>query len=369
MVDRNQLYVTSGENPFRMTLELLRHMKPLEGIRKDARIGIKPNLVCAKPASEGATTHPEIVEGILVYLKEEGYLDIRILEGSWIGDRTEKAFRVCGYSDLSLAYQVPLVDLQKDGWTSLTIKGMELKVCNQALEVDYLINVPLIKGHCQTKITCALKNMKGLIPNQEKRRYHTMGLHKPIALLNGVLHQDLIIADAICPDPYFEEGGTPIAMNRIVAGFDPVLMDSYAAKLLGYRTEDIPYILLAEEMGIGHRLKNEKQVQMVGHLQSQDISEIKIEQKERKYLRLIEESDACSACMSNLVRAMEILSEQGLTENFADQISIGQAYRRYTGTLGVGDCTACFKNHVPGCPPDTDSIVKHLTEIAKTSSD
>ena len=33
--------------------------------------------------------------------------------------------------------------------------------------VDFLINVPVMKGHCQTKITCALKNMKGLIPNSE----------------------------------------------------------------------------------------------------------------------------------------------------------------------------------------------------------
>jgi len=363
MMDRNALYVISGENPFQMTLELLRHIKPLEGLRKDIRIGIKPNLVCAKPASEGATTHPEIVEGILVYLKEEGYRDIRILEGSWVGDRTERAFRVCGYSDLSKAYQVPLVDLQRDGWTLRTVKGMALKVCNEALEVEYLINVPLIKGHCQTKITCALKNMKGLIPDEEKRRYHTMGLHKPIALLNAVLRQDLIVADAICPDPYFEEGGSPVPMNRIVAGADPVLMDSYAASLLGYQPEEIPYILLAEELGIGQRLRDEKQIRTVGHPPMDEDAGIRIDRKERKYLRLIEEADACSACMSNLVAAMEILHEQGFIETFADQICIGQAYRRYQGELGVGDCTACFRHHVPGCPPDIGRIVRDLKRM------
>ena len=36
-----------------------------------------------------------------------------------------------------------------------------------------------------------------------------MGLHKPIAILNKIIKQHLIIADGICPDPYFEEGGRP----------------------------------------------------------------------------------------------------------------------------------------------------------------
>ena len=48
--------------------------------------------------------------------------------------------------------------------------GMELSVCRCVQDFDYLINVPVLKGHCQTRVTCALKNMKGLIPNKEKRR-------------------------------------------------------------------------------------------------------------------------------------------------------------------------------------------------------
>ena len=60
---------------------------------------------------------------------------------------------------------------------------MELEICREAKSLDFLINVPVMKGHCQTKITCALKNMKGLLPNREKRHFHAMGLHKPIAHL------------------------------------------------------------------------------------------------------------------------------------------------------------------------------------------
>jgi coenzyme F420-reducing hydrogenase gamma subunit len=77
---------------------------------------------------------------------------------------------------------------------------------------------------------------------------------------------------------------------------------------------------------------------------------------------MIEQADACSACYSNLVNALERLDESGFTENIADQICIGQAYRGYKGILGVGDCTSCFEKYMPGCPPSVDDIIKFFTE-------
>jgi uncharacterized protein (DUF362 family) len=344
-----------------MTIDLLERINPLKGKDKDIRIGIKPNLVCASPAEEGATTHPEIVEGIIIYLTKIGFNNIKIIEGAWVGDSTKRAYKVCGYEDISRRYGIPLIDLKDDGYVTKVYKGMELKICKTVFEIDYLINVPLIKGHCQTRITCALKNLKGIIPDSEKRRFHTMGLHKPIAYLNAVVRQDLIIADGICPDPYFEEGGRPVKMNRIAAGFDPVLMDSYAAKVLGYKTEDIKYIVLAESEGIGRVLKDDNDIVNI-YEDSSGADNITIVQKEKKYLNMIEEADACSACYSNLVSALEKLDELGATENIADQICIGQAYRGYKGILGVGDCTSCFEKYMPGCPPSVDDIIKFFTE-------
>ncbi|NLM26850.1 MAG: DUF362 domain-containing protein [Clostridiaceae bacterium] len=357
----SKLYIANGTQPKKMTIDLLERINPLKGKDKDIRIGIKPNLVCASPAEEGATTHPEIVEGIIIYLTKIGFNNIKIIEGAWVGDSTKRAYKVCGYEDISRRYGIPLIDLKDDGYVTKVYKGMELKICKTVFEIDYLINVPLIKGHCQTRITCALKNLKGIIPDSEKRRFHTMGLHKPIAYLNAVVRQDLIIADGICPDPYFEEGGRPVKMNRIAAGFDPVLMDSYAAKVLGYKTEDIKYIVLAESEGIGRVLKDDNDIVNI-YEDSSGADNITIVQKEKKYLNMIEEADACSACYSNLVSALEKLDELGAAENIADQICIGQAYRGYKGILGVGDCTSCFEKYMPGCPPSVDDIIKFFTE-------
>jgi uncharacterized protein (DUF362 family) len=100
--------------------------------------------------------------------------------------------------------------------------------------MDYLINVPVLKGHCQTGMTCCIKNLKGCISDSEKRRFHTMGLMKPIAALGTVLKPALQVVDSVCGDLSFEEGGNPVVANRVMLGFDPVLVDSYGAKLLGF---------------------------------------------------------------------------------------------------------------------------------------
>jgi len=357
----SKLYVANGTQPKKMTIDLLERINPLRGKSKDIRIAIKPNLVCASPAEKGATTHPEIVEGIIIYLTRNGFNNIKIIEGAWVGDSTKRAFKVCGYEDISKRYGIPLIDLKDDSYVTKVYKGMELNICKTVFEIDYLINVPLIKGHCQTRITCALKNLKGIIPDSEKRRFHTMGLHKPIAYLNAVVHQDLIIADGICPDPYFEEGGRPVKLNMIAAGFDPVLMDSYASKILGYKADAIKYIVLAESEGIGRIFKDDNDIVNI-YEDSSAADNVTIVQKEKKYLKLIEQADACSACYSNLVSALEKLDELGAAEKIADQICIGQAYRGYRGTLGVGDCTSCFEKYLPGCPPSVEDIIKFLKE-------
>ena len=165
---KNEILVIYGEEYVKMTLQLLEEagLAGQIGDRKK-RIGIKPNLVSPVPASEGATTHTEVVEGLILYLQDHGFRNLAIMEGSWVGDRTEHAFSACGYRELAGKYHVELIDAQKEQSVTVDCAGMELHICACALDVDFMINVPVMKGHCQTHITCALKNMKGLLPNSE----------------------------------------------------------------------------------------------------------------------------------------------------------------------------------------------------------
>ncbi|MGB4752990.1 MAG: iron-sulfur cluster-binding protein, partial [Bacillota bacterium] len=65
MIGKNEIRVIYGDNPKQMVKELLEAIRPEDEIDKTALIGIKPNLVVAKPASSGATTSSDIVEGLI----------------------------------------------------------------------------------------------------------------------------------------------------------------------------------------------------------------------------------------------------------------------------------------------------------------
>ena len=359
-MNKNEIYIKSGTQYKEMTKELLEACDLAAQISDmDMQIGIKPNLVSPSEASWGATTHPEVVAGIIEYLQERGYHKIAMLEGSWVGDKTAEAYEVCGYRDLSEKYQVPFWDMQKEKGIARDCQGVQLNICKRVTDVDFLINVPVLKGHCQTKITCALKNMKGLIPNTEKRRFHAMGLHKPIAHLNAGIHQDFIVVDNICGDLDFEDGGNPVVMNRVLAGMDPVLMDSYVCQVMHYDTKEVPYIGLAEALGVGSANLENARIIYCEETARKELP------KSRKVVELqdaVEEVESCSACYGYLIPALEMLKNDGLFEKLDTKICIGQGYRGKTGKLGVGACTCKFEHNINGCPPTENQIYDFLRQ-------
>lgn len=359
-MEKNQIFIKTGTKYKKMTRELLEESNLAELIGdKNKMVGIKPNLVSPSDPANGGTTHPEIVAGILEYLKENGFKNSMILEGSWVGDRTADAFEVCGYRQLCEDYDVEFYDTQKDKSDTKDCCGLELKICESVKKVDFLINVPVMKGHCQTKITCALKNMKGLIPNTEKRHFHSMGLHKPIAHLNVGIHQDFIVVDNICGDLDFEDGGNPVVMNRIWTAMDPVLVDAYVCQQLHYKVSDVPYVKLASELGVGCSDITKADIRVLGEDIQQNIPE---RRKVVEVADAVEEVDSCSACYGYLIPALDMLKQEGLLEKLHEKICIGQGYRGKTGELGVGNCTRNFKHHAEGCPPTENQIYEFLKE-------
>ena len=325
-------------------------------LRPGQAVAIKPNLVVPRPANLGATTHPELVEGIILFLQAYGIKDISIIESSAIGESTKAAFRNCGYETLAEKYGVSLFDLKNDATTTLSHNGLKLALCNRALHADFLINVPVLKSHSQTRMTCSLKNMKGCIPDSEKRRYHSLGLDKPIAALNALVKTHFCVVDGICGDLSFEEGGNPVAAGRIIAGANPVMVDSFCAELIGLRPDDIGHLKLARDLGIGEYYTEQTPVlEMNKENKTPHIK--KAARLADRYSRLIEEDSACSACYASLIYALHRLGGSVGGE----KIHIGQGFRGKSGPgIGIGNCAAGFSRHVSGCPPRAVDIVGRL---------
>lgn len=328
-------------------------------------IGIKPNLVLPSPASSGATTHPEIVEGIVCYLQAKGFRRLMILEGSWVGASTQESFRVCGYETISRKYGVPLADLKKDPVEERRSGDMVINVSRTALSVDYLINVPVLKAHCQTDLTCALKNLKGCLSDSEKRRFHSMGLHKPIAHLGAILKPGLNLVDAISGDLTFEEGGNPVQMDRIFAGKDAVLVDAYAASLLGYAPSDIAYIQMAQRLGVGSADLAKAILQEYGE-ENKRAGRFQPSGRARKLAEKVVAKEACSACYGSLIHALHRMDQAGGLHRLREQVCIGQGFRgQVCSGIGVGACASGLTSSIGGCPPTARSISVFLEQQLK----
>ena len=372
-------------------------------------IALKPNLVTTTPPEEGATTHPEILAGVIEYLQAHGFRDITVMESAWVGARTEDVFQICYHNRVCEKYGVPFLDMKKDTYTTYDAAGMDIAVCDRAMAVDFMINLPVLKGHAQTKVTCALKNNKGVIPDFEKRRFHTLGLHKPIAHLNTVCKNDFILVDNICGDLDFEEGGNPVVMDRILAFRDPVLCDAFVCEAMGYALADVPYVGLAERLGVGSAdvaaarriYVNEPggavpaptpdvsaSLYCAGHSagpdahiasrngahdapvpapwrtsRSSEIMQAPEPAPSRRVARLAAhtiEDQACSACYGALIHALSRMERAGTLSALKETVCVGQGFQGKSGPCGVGRCTAQFARSLPGCPPDAGAIRRFL---------
>lgn len=372
-MDKKELIVIHGKEYKKMTKELLRLADLARQIPdRGTLVGIKPNLVGPVLASEGGTTHPEVIEGLIEYLQENGFYNLVLLEGSWVGDVTRTAVEYCGYDRILEKYQIPFWDMQKEPGEERDCAGMKLNICRRTREIGFLINVPVLKGHCQTKITCALKNMKGLLPNSEKRRFHRLGLHQPIAHLSMGICQDFVLVDSICGDLTFEDGGNPVEQNRLMAARDPVLADAFGCFLLGLAVEEVPYLTGAAALGAGSL--DIRNARITSYLEKTEEGRTFYEESEASKIQRVqggygyvmklaekaEEVDSCSACYGYLLPALEMLERDGLLDRLTEKVCIGQGHRGKKGELGVGTCTRNFSHSLEGCPPTENQMYEFL---------
>jgi hypothetical protein len=277
-----------------------------------------------------------------------------------VGDSTARGVKVLGYDSLCARYGVPFIDGQKDAYTKITSAGVSMEVCKTVADGCFLVSLPVLKGHCQTGMTCALKNMKGILSNASKRNFHNLGLHKPIAALNAAYSAGLVIVDSICGDLDFEEGGNPVATNRMFAGTDSVLIDAYGASLLGFDTDDIPYIGMAEKLGAGSADVARARIIEINEPAS-GAPAAKPTGRARELAAHTAPDKACSACYGNLIHALCRMQENGTLRRLAQKVAVGQGYKGKTSPgVGSGLCCKGFAQNIPGCPPSARDIREFL---------
>jgi uncharacterized protein (DUF362 family) len=137
-------------------------------------------------------------------------------------------------------------------------------VYRDIMEADVLINVPIAKHHGSSRLTLGAKNLMGVIdkPNQFHRN-----LHQRIADLNTLIRPSLTVVDAVRILTAHGPAGGNLndvrKLDTIIASHDGVTADAYATTLFGLTPDDVPYVRLCAEMGLGEKDWNQVSVEEI----------------------------------------------------------------------------------------------------------
>jgi uncharacterized protein (DUF362 family) len=128
---------------------------------------------------------------------------------------------------------------------------------------DAIISVPVMKTHDQGEVTLALKNLKGLVTDADKRRIHQIGMFEGAVDLVSHFKPIFAVVDGLIG----QEGlgplmGLPVKLGLIVAGRDLVAVDATAGRIMGFEAEQVPITRVAAARGLG--TLDGSQIEIVG---------------------------------------------------------------------------------------------------------
>lgn len=237
------------------SLELLKIDKSIFANRS---VLIKPNLVMAKNPDAAATTHPAFARAAARLAIEFGASSVTLADSPgepFNEPHVSAIYNTCG---MKKASSDGLFDLNSDfGFSEVHIphgkKLKSLNVINAFQKADVVIDLCRLKTHSLTGMSCAVKNMFGIIPGVEK-----FGMHASFPKIGDFSEMLVDLSEyvtsektfiAICDAVVSMEGngpshGTPKKTGLVLVSTSPFSLDIIAEHIMSGKNGDkIPSVL------------------------------------------------------------------------------------------------------------------------------
>jgi len=231
----------------------------LEYIPRGSKVAIKANLVSAMKPDTAATTHPTLLCALCDMLAER---ECEVVIGDSPGGLYNAAFVGRVYTVTGVREAESHGARLNGDFSQRTAEFPEGKVLHSFSytgyldSADYIINFCKLKSHGMMGMSCAAKNMFGVVPGVIKPEYHFRfpryeDFADMIVDLDEYFHPILSIADAVVGmEGNGPTAGTPREMGCIIASRSPHTLDTVAAELLGFKREELPILDAAYRRGI-----------------------------------------------------------------------------------------------------------------------
>jgi len=229
-------------------------------IKKNHKVFIKPNIVFWTKETIfpkwGVITTSRVVEDVVLILKEAGVDDITIGEGIVSNhikdtDSPAHAFEMLGYNTLKNRFGIKVINIFEHKFKKVDLgDGIKLNYNKDALEADMIIDLPVLKTHAQAVVSLGIKNLKGLIDVNSRKKCHSKDEIKDLNFIIARLVEPLppvfTLIDGIFTlerGPGFD--GKAKRSNILVASKDVYSADKVGASLLGYEPSEVPHLVHA----------------------------------------------------------------------------------------------------------------------------
>ncbi len=255
------LAVISGE-PAAATRKALEALGGISRfVKKGQRVILKPNMSFARTPDFSATTHPSVVATVAQACIDAGAQQVLVLDHTL--QRAELCLERTGIREAckSIPGVYVLAPQDKKFFREIKIpqgKVLErVEVVKEVLENSVLINIPVAKSHSTTGVSLGMKGLMGLI--WERESFHSQfNINQAIADLATVIKPQLTILDATRALASGGPGGPGDVKkpNLIIAGVDPVAVDSYGVSVVpwygqNFKGRQVEHLLIAHQRGLG----------------------------------------------------------------------------------------------------------------------
>lgn len=212
---------------------------------------LKPNLISSRgPAL--ACTSKEFIASVARWFLEHG-CHVKLGDSPAFGSVTSVLDRH-GIREALQSLEVEIVSF-KTVITRDLVSGVSVDIAAEAMECDFLVNLPRLKAHNQMYLTGAVKNFFGTVVGMRKAMMHMRhgsdhGEFSDILVrIPDLLPPTITIMDAV--EVMHRSGpldGDPLRLQVVGAAQCPVALDTAVIRMLGLEPLDSPLWCAARDM-------------------------------------------------------------------------------------------------------------------------
>lgn len=224
-------------------------------ISKGDVVWVKPNMGWDRIPEQAANTNPDVVAAVIEMCYQSGAKKVYVSDNTCAPQQNTFPRSGIQAAAIKAGADCYFLDSRKFRKTQINGKALgEWEIYADIIAANKFINVPIVKHHYLCKATLGMKNLMG-VAGGARGRFH-QDLTRILPDLAQFIRPTLVVMDAVrVLTANGPTGGNLADVKRkdtVVASIDQVAVDAFGATLLGYKPEEIGYVVEANARGLGN---------------------------------------------------------------------------------------------------------------------